>query len=297
MRDDSDPLADLIELQPAWVKTFDLPGGDGAYWTIFPNSDSVEIRAEMIQPTVNLWSFGVWYWPEALAVVLALLVLVTGRWWWFARRGSEPRCRKCRYELTNLKSEACPECGTALTPRNRVTGLRSKWRMALAPVALLLIGIAWWFGEGHVPRHGWVSEKVQWHWAVHQRTTYQSRLGQRQPWFVLHGGELVSHVAIDTVREQYTHVDAPSAALDFPTLVSTKDLTARVFSITPYAGPDEVYVQSSRLTTRCRLAPPLPSWNRMLARFTTGPGPRDVNVFYIDGGQLILAVYELPEAE
>jgi len=232
-------------------------------------------------------------------VVLALLVLVTGRWWWLARRGKEPRCRKCRYELTNLKSDACPECGTALTPRNRVIGMRSRWRMALAPAALLLIGSAWWFGESHVPRHGWVSEKVQWHWVVHQLAAYQPQLGQRQPWFVLHGGEEVSHVTIDTVREKFdrTNVDVPSTAFHFFTPVSTKDSTATVFSISPYAGPQEVYVQSNRLKTKVRLAPPPSSWNRMLARFTTGPGPRDVNVFFIDGGQLILAVYELPEAE
>src|SRR5690606_9241953 len=102
---------------------------------------------------------------------LAMLVLVTGRWWWFARRGKEQRCRKCGYELTGLKSEACPECGAALTPRNCVTGLRSRRRMAIGPVALLLIGGAWWFGEGRAPRHGWLSEKVQWHWAVHRSKT------------------------------------------------------------------------------------------------------------------------------
>jgi len=192
VRDDSDPFAELVELQPAWVKTFDLPGGDGAHWAILPNSDSVEIRAEVVQPTVNVWSFGVWYWPEALAVVLALLVLVTGRWWWLARRGKEPRCRKCRYELTNLKSDACPECGTALTPRNRVIGMRSRWRMALAPVALLVIGSAWWFGESHVPRHGWVSEKVQWHWAFPR-----DRVDWSAPWYQVHGGRQRVRLNID----------------------------------------------------------------------------------------------------
>jgi hypothetical protein len=200
VRDDSDPFAELVELQPAWVKTFDLPGGDGAYWAILPNSDSVEIRAEVVQPTVNVWSFGVWYWPEALAVVLALLVLVTGRWWWFARKGKEPRCRKCRYELTNLKSDACPECGTALTPRNRVIGMRSRWRMALAPAALLLIGSAWWFGESHVPRHGWVSEKVQWHWAWDpwgDDDEPHEAFDKRFMFHQLHGGNRVHRIVLD----------------------------------------------------------------------------------------------------
>lgn len=220
MRDESDPLADLIELQPAWVKTFDLPGGEGAYWTIFPNSDSVEIRAEMIQPTVNLWSFGVWYWPEALAVVLALLVLMTGRWWWFARRGKDPRCRKCGYDLTNLKSESCPECGTVLTSRNRVTGFRSRWRMAVAFAALLIISGTWWFGEGRLPRHGWISEKVQWHWAVHRDSI------DWPDWYVLHGSEYVEYTTFDVSRSHITTTAQFQFATGFstyPTIISFED--------------------------------------------------------------------------
>ncbi len=62
------------------------------------------------------------------------------------RVGYEPRCRRCRYNLTGLMSKICPECGADLKATDATAiGLRKR-RTALlfAGAALLLFGVAAW---------------------------------------------------------------------------------------------------------------------------------------------------------
>lgn len=76
-----------------------------------------------------------------LAAVLAsggLALLWFG--FWPRRRGTEPRCRGCNYNLTGNTSERCPECGRVLRPNAIVHGTRRKrpWRIGGGVLLLLL---------------------------------------------------------------------------------------------------------------------------------------------------------------
>jgi len=57
------------------------------------------------------------------------------------RVGDEPRCRKCKYNLTGVESNKCPECGRLWTPGSAARGLRFTRKRPLAlGVVLLLLG-------------------------------------------------------------------------------------------------------------------------------------------------------------
>lgn len=58
--------------------------------------------------------------------LVLLIVGLRGR-----RVGDEPRCRKCSYDLTGLDSNRCPECGTTITLRTTVRGMRHRRKPAL----------------------------------------------------------------------------------------------------------------------------------------------------------------------
>ncbi len=75
------------------------------------------------------------------AGLVLLVVGLRGR-----RVGDEPRCRRCRYNLTGLTSEICPECGADLKATDAtIAGLRKRRTVFLiAGVALLLFGVAGW---------------------------------------------------------------------------------------------------------------------------------------------------------
>lgn len=68
--------------------------------------------------------------------VVGLVLLVVGL---RGRRvGDEPRCRKCKYDLTGLDSDRCPECGHAITQKTTVHGFRRRRRALWLPGALLM---------------------------------------------------------------------------------------------------------------------------------------------------------------
>ncbi len=56
--------------------------------------------------------------------ITALMLLRRGLW--PARRGSVPFCRKCDYNLTDLTSDRCPECGILLSEKTIVHGQRHR---------------------------------------------------------------------------------------------------------------------------------------------------------------------------
>jgi hypothetical protein len=88
----------------------------------------------------------------ALAVTLTgLLLLVRGL------RGrkvnTDPLCRKCRYDLTGLVSERCPECGSVVAEVGTITSHRHRrWGLALAGLVLLSpwLPLLWTGGLGHL---------------------------------------------------------------------------------------------------------------------------------------------------
>ncbi len=96
-----------------------------------------------------------------LALTLTLLLLgltllavgLRGR-----RIGDEPRCRKCKYNLTGVESKTCPECGRTWTPDSAARGLRIKRKRPLAiGAALLLLGSVLTAGltTGYLQRTNW----------------------------------------------------------------------------------------------------------------------------------------------
>jgi len=104
-----------------------------------------------------------------LAIGLALCVRgMVGR-----RVGDEPRCRKCKYELTNLTSDRCPECGVTLGPRAVQTGLR-RWRLkflAIGACAVIIAG-AWLAPIGLAKVRA-----VNWYHALPSTWVYSSAVG------------------------------------------------------------------------------------------------------------------------
>lgn len=88
------------------------------------------------------WStFGVWGLVCLGVFGVGILLLVLGLR--PRRRGTEPHCAACDYNLTGVASDVCPECGTERSPANVVHGERYR-RPQLAVVGALLatIGLA-----------------------------------------------------------------------------------------------------------------------------------------------------------
>jgi len=78
----------------------------------------------------------------ALALTLLLLGAAVATRGLIGRQvGDEPRCRKCKYNLTGVESKECPECGRPWTPETAAKGLRFRHRRSLGfGTTLLLVG-------------------------------------------------------------------------------------------------------------------------------------------------------------
>lgn len=79
-------------------------------------------------------------------------VILLGCALWVRRRGDAPHCRCCGYNLTNLTSDRCPECGTPLSDKTVARGARER-RPFLAIVGLsicLLAAVPWYRGARQV---------------------------------------------------------------------------------------------------------------------------------------------------
>jgi len=125
---------------------------------------------------VNVWTLAVYMWPWLVTSVLAILFgwLVVRLVRRYRRRGrtGQQLCRRCRYQLTGLTADRCPECGLSLTPENRITGqpLRA---VAISHTLLLVVtaGVCIMIHVLPVPRVGsfshllnipsiWVAERL-----------------------------------------------------------------------------------------------------------------------------------------
>ena len=180
-----------IVINPSHI--FSYPGDTWIDW-IDLTPDGKHLRAHWRLGSVNLWAVLVYFWPELLAFIAALMLVVmlcrvirrkriVGQWY----------CRKCNYQLANSVSDRCPECGATLTPRNRVIGRPPLWRLGLIGVLLMAIGAGYEYGRGHFPREGTVSKWFYWcstriyDWAYHHD----------QDWLLRHKTWITQIVEID----------------------------------------------------------------------------------------------------
>ncbi len=136
--------------------------------------------------SVNLWAVLVYYWIELLAAALtATCVVLLWRLLRHRRQIGKPHCRHCNYLLVDFEGEVCPECGRALSPRNRVIGRPWRWRVAV--VGTVLVGAigSYLYLFPQVPRVGGAANWQRWlsprayDWAWHHN---QAWLHRRKAW-------------------------------------------------------------------------------------------------------------------
>ena len=73
------------------------------------------------------------------AVLLAVSGLATMGWALFADRAGRPRCPSCGYDMRQLRTFTCPECGRLAISKSGVFRARRRWRWAaLGLLAVLL---------------------------------------------------------------------------------------------------------------------------------------------------------------
>lgn len=103
-------------------------------------------------------------------IILGLFLLALGCWLCYfsirrKRKGNEPHCRKCEYQLTGIITEqaCCPECGHDLSsPHAIIKGKRTThWPLLWAGILLILITVAQ-FGRVAYQKYspnGWIKLK------------------------------------------------------------------------------------------------------------------------------------------
>lgn len=107
-----------------------------AYLTSVPPSPSLSPVLPAGEPALN----AILLWSALFVLVLGVLLLKLG--WLPRRRGDEPRCRRCGYDLTANASGRCPECGADVsTPRGVARGMGRR-RPVVGLAGLLLMFFA-----------------------------------------------------------------------------------------------------------------------------------------------------------
>lgn len=91
---------------------------------------------------IPAWVFSNLMYAGALLALAAGVVLTIGLF--TARRGWEPRCRKCAHDLRSIDpaKRGCPECGADLTKRRAVLTGRRSVRPVVTSVGCVLLALA-----------------------------------------------------------------------------------------------------------------------------------------------------------
>ncbi len=103
-------------------------------------------------------------------LILLLCLLATGSWLCFfalrrKRKGDQPHCRKCEYQLTGIATEQthCPECGQSLGTAKAIARGKRYTHIPLLLTGILLILITLSLSGHHVYQtvqtHGWIKLK------------------------------------------------------------------------------------------------------------------------------------------
>jgi hypothetical protein len=157
----------VIEIQPAHDLTFGDATVSRVQSVVF-GADN-HIYATISDTSLNAWSIVVYYWPEVLGAILALVLLTL-----FvpiiriARRpqvAGAPHCRRCNYDLSASPADGpCPECGVELARVRPIRG-RARRRRLLIPLGIGVI-LAVSYASPHVfgvPRKNRASYAFDWH--------------------------------------------------------------------------------------------------------------------------------------
>lgn len=141
--------------------------------------DSRSLYVHLNDDALSPWAVVVYYWPEVLAAILALLTLGLFLAFLRVRRRPQvpgvPYCRRCNYDLSahaapdnrgrfrSVQGQRCPECGTDLARRPARRGHRPLRRLAPIMAAWVIAaggyGALWPCG---VSRHNAVGGWFYW---------------------------------------------------------------------------------------------------------------------------------------
>ena len=123
-------------------------------------------QAACVEGTVNqlhVWQAIVYYWPEIAATLIGLILVATLL---RAARNhhvvGEEYCRHCDYNLRGLPGTQCPECGTQLTPENRIAGSSRRPRLVSAACLLVCLVAAYPLAALRLPRQGSAGRWIDW---------------------------------------------------------------------------------------------------------------------------------------
>jgi len=102
------------------------------------------------RPEMRVWTPLAWFWPEwtapfVLGAMIGALLRLRRRWR-LPNAFGEEQCGRCGYLLRGLTAERCPECGSHLTPANRVVG-KSRTGMVVRHLAFV-VGLPVLYGIG-----------------------------------------------------------------------------------------------------------------------------------------------------
>lgn len=154
------PGDDLPLLKPS--KVVDLPLIDFINPVKAKSDSSDSVVAFTSTVSINIWSLGVYFWPEAIGVI-SLIVLLICVWRLLRNKMivGQPHCRKCHYSLIAFEGDTCPECGINLSERNRIIGRRFGWRIGICLIVSAFVVVGYLPGRNHLPRQGWFADHYQ----------------------------------------------------------------------------------------------------------------------------------------
>ncbi len=227
-----------IVLEP--TETFTLPLDE------FPEAVVVDLPRRRAYATttlvaINIFSIAATLWVETLVLVVAVPTA-----WWLRRTLHRPQqvgkfyCRRCNYDLTDLRGDRCPECGGALSTAMRVRGRRRWPRLALAGAIILATGSLYASFGRAVPRRIWPERWPAW-WS--ETLDDVAEANAKHQWLIHHSSVLsrvhdldldaggASRILWTGRRGEADHIHHLSLAADGSRLCLWTSASLRVWSV------------------------------------------------------------------
>jgi hypothetical protein len=195
--------ASPASIQPSAIHTFP---GDAWIESIYPAPEGQHVLIHWRLGSVNIWSVLVYYWPEIVAGVTAIVMLLWLRHILKHKRvRGQLHCRRCDYLLTNLASSMCPECGLQLNDRTRVIGRSRRILVAINLILIAALACSWFVLRDRLPRRGAASEWLYWL----SPGMYDWAWRHKREWLIRHKTWLTQVVEVDpatgAIARKITH--------------------------------------------------------------------------------------------